>query len=125
MTLVGSEMLNILEYVLPKRFGGSALDYQLVEEEDAQGFTRLTLNVAPSVSLPPDEAVIKVIMAELRKGSHSADLARAFWSQDRTLQIRRTEPVWTERGKLLPLHLSRLQSAGTSNGRQDAGVDRS
>ena len=30
MTLVGSEMEQVLEYDLPARFGGSALDYQLV-----------------------------------------------------------------------------------------------
>ena len=47
VTLVGSEMLRILEEVLPSRFGGSPLDYQLLEEEDEQGFTRLHLLVSP------------------------------------------------------------------------------
>ena len=38
VTLVGSEMVHILEEVLPARFGGNPLDYQLLEEEDEQGF---------------------------------------------------------------------------------------
>ena len=36
ITLVGSDMVRILEEVLPARFGGSPLDYQLLEEEDDQ-----------------------------------------------------------------------------------------
>jgi hypothetical protein len=45
VTLIGNEMLLILEQGLPARFGGSALDYQLMEQEDESGFTRLYLNI--------------------------------------------------------------------------------
>ncbi|MGH2404320.1 MAG: hypothetical protein ACRDGN_07625, partial [bacterium] len=48
MTLIGSDMVRVLEEVLPARFGGSPLDYQLVEEEDDEGFTRLALAISPS-----------------------------------------------------------------------------
>src|SRR5262249_39283040 len=33
VTLIGSQMVRILEDVLPAKFGGSPLDYQLIEEE--------------------------------------------------------------------------------------------
>ena len=46
ITLMGNEMIQILEHVLPARFGGSPLDYQLLEEEDERGFTRLNLLIA-------------------------------------------------------------------------------
>lgn len=39
MTLVGSEMITILEEVLP-RFRGSPLDHQLLEEEDERRGSR-------------------------------------------------------------------------------------
>src|SRR5207248_5736504 len=58
VTLVGSEMVHILEEVLPSRFGGSPLDYQLVEEEDEQGFTRLGLVVSPRIEIADEAAVI-------------------------------------------------------------------
>ena len=46
VTLVGSDMERVIERVLPARFGGSALDYQLAEEEDARGFTRILIGSA-------------------------------------------------------------------------------
>ena len=49
VTLVGSEMEHILESVLPARFGGTSLDYQLMEEEDGGGLTRVVLIVSPRV----------------------------------------------------------------------------
>ena len=52
MTLIGTDMVRILEEDLPRRFGGSPLDYQLMEEEDERGFTRLSLVVSPDVVLP-------------------------------------------------------------------------
>ena len=39
MTLVGNDMIRILEEVLPTRFGGSPLDYQLAEVENEVGPT--------------------------------------------------------------------------------------
>jgi hypothetical protein len=104
-TLVGSEMIRILEEVLPARFGGSPLDYQLLEEEDEQGFTRLSLLVSPKVAIADDTAVVAVVLEALGQGSVAADLTRALWTQAKTLRVKRREPIWTDRGKLMPLHL--------------------
>ncbi|MCI0486626.1 MAG: hypothetical protein L0229_08500 [Blastocatellia bacterium] len=107
VTLVGSEIVHILEAVLPARFGGTALDYQLMEEEDEQGFTKLSLIVSPSVRLDDEEAVIRVVLDAMSKESVGADSARSILSQARSLRVRRMEPVLTARGKLMPLYLSR------------------
>jgi hypothetical protein len=106
VTLVGSEMVRILEEVLPARFGGSALDYQLLEEEDDQGFTRLSLVVSPKISIRDEKVVVDVVLEALGRSSVAADLARAHWSQAKTLRVKRMEPVWTARGKLMPLHIA-------------------
>jgi hypothetical protein len=106
VTLVGSEMLRILDEVLPAKFGGSPLDYQLMEEEDEQGFTRLNLLVSPKIEIEDEVAVIETVMEALGRSSVAADLARAYWSQAKTLRVKRMEPVWTARGKLMPLHLA-------------------
>jgi hypothetical protein len=107
VTLVGDEMVRILEHVLPARFGGSALDYQLVEEEDEKGFTRVSLLVSPKIEIPDDTTVISVLMEALRRSSVAAGLAGTIWSQANTLRVKRMEPIWTARGKLMPLHLAR------------------
>ena len=111
VTLIGSEMVAILQEVLPKRFGGTALDYQLLEEEDQGSFTRLFLLISPKVGHLDERAVVEVVLDALNKGSDSAKVARAIWNQAGTLQVRRTEPIWTARGKLNPLHLgTRIRS---------------
>jgi len=107
VTLVGSEMVHVLEEVLPARFGGSPLDYQLLEEEDEQGFTRLSLLVSPEVEIADETEVIEVLMEILGQSSVAADLARSVWGPAGTLRVKRREPIWTARGKLMPLHLAR------------------
>ncbi|MFH1144360.1 MAG: hypothetical protein V1774_07440 [Candidatus Eisenbacteria bacterium] len=111
VTLVGSEMVRILEEVLPARFGGTALDYQLMEEEDEQGFTRLMLLVDPHLELDDESAVARVVLEALGRGTVSADLSQALWRQAGTLRVARRPPVWTDRGKLMPLHLQHTASA--------------
>jgi len=122
VTLVGSDMERILEQVLPATFGGSPLDYQLSEEEDATGFTRLALVVSPRVAIRSEADVVKVVLAELGRSGAGSDHARATWQHAGTLQVRRTEPVWTDRGKLLPLHFSsrrRPEGDTSQQGRDD------
>lgn len=103
MTLVGSTMLRVLEDVLPSTYGGSALDYQLVEEEDESGFTRLTIVVSPSVGPLNETNVIETVLDEIARDSAGADLARAVWKEAGTFRIRRDDPTWSTLGKLLSL----------------------
>jgi len=101
VTLVGTEMVRVLEDVLPGRFAGSPQDFQLVEEEDeATGFTRLTLLIHPRLEIARDEDVIETLLGALAESSISADLARSFWQQADTFRIRRDEPMWTAPGKM-------------------------
>jgi len=106
VTLIGSEMVRILQEVLPGRFGGTSLDYQLLEEEDRNGFTRLFLLISPKIGSVDEKAVVETVLEALARSSDAGSVARAIWHQAGTLQIRRTEPIWTSRGKLMPLHLA-------------------
>ena len=107
VTLVGSEMVRILEEVLPARCGGSAIDYQLLEEEQPDGLTRLVILVSPRVELADEARVIETVLGGLRGRPGGAAVAGAIWRQAGTLTVRRAEPRLTPRGKLLPLHVSR------------------
>jgi len=104
VTLVGSEMTRILEEVLPAKFGGTPLDYQILEEEDERHVTRLSLLVSPRVPIDDEQAVIDTVLQALGRGSVAADLARAIWTQARSLRVKRMQPIPTSRGKMMPLH---------------------
>jgi hypothetical protein len=119
VTLVGSEMEHVLEHVLPERFGGSALDYQLAEEEDAEGFTRIAIRVSPSVGALDEGAVLATVLAALEQASISADLAMRLWNHTGAIRVVRDAPIVGARGKLLPLHLGRR---GTSSGADRASA---
>jgi hypothetical protein len=107
VTLIGSDMERILEEVLPGRFGGSSLDYQLAEEEDEQGFTRLTLLVAPTVNLPDEQAAVAAVLEGLQHLGTTVGGAYNLWQQAKTVRVRREAPQLTARGKLMPLQLAR------------------
>ena len=113
VTLIGNEMIHILEHILPARFGGSALDYQLMEQEDAQGFTRLYLLVHPSVAIENESAVLECLNDALRQSSPAADVARFIWKNANTIQLRRAEPLWNANGKFSSLYLPRRYREST------------
>ncbi len=108
VNLIGNDMLRILDEVLPTRFGGTPLDYQMMEEENGQGLTRLVLLISPRVEIRDNAEVIRVVLDAMGQSpSSSAAAVRPVWRQAQTLQIQRREPVATARGKILPLHIQR------------------
>lgn len=107
VSLVGQDMVDILERFLPERFGGSPLDYQVVESEDEHGLTRLTLLVSPEIPIDDDSQVVPALLQALETSSDMAAAAVDVWRQSETIRLERKEPVWTERGKLMPLYLHR------------------
>ena len=118
VTLIGDDMIHILETALPARFGGTSFDYQLMEDEDEQGFTRLFVTVSPRVELQDERAVIDCVLDGLRRASPATDAARLTWQNAQTLRVRRGEPVWTGR-KFSPLYMPRrYQGASVRPGEQ-------
>jgi len=112
VTLVGSDVLTIIEDLLPERFGGSPLDYQLHEEEDEHGFTRLTLVVSPRLEIPDEDQLITTVLEAISTAGDGGALAREVLDDASTLQVRREEPTMTAAGKLMPLHLRRRTTSG-------------
>jgi hypothetical protein len=107
ITLMGGEIVQILEEVLPARFGGSPLDYQLLEEEDERGFTRLSLVISPRVQIGSEQEVVAIMHAALRRSSAAGDMVRSVWQAADAIQVKRQEPAVTATGKVLPLHIPR------------------
>ena len=113
VTLAGTDVLDILEKVLPARFGGGPLDYQLVEA-DAPHQARIILRVSRRVPLPSPEAVRDCFLRELRQFQGGTGALRA-WRSAGALEVVHEDPLVTRTGKVLPLHL-----LGSGTGRSDA-----
>lgn len=109
VTLVGSDMVHILEHVLPSQFGGSLLDYQLVEEENEQGFTKLVLYVDPSVSIKDENDLVEAFLDAMKQSAPSVRLAQAEYRTGDVVTIRREKPLVTSRGKYFPIHTLKMK----------------
>lgn len=111
-TFIGEDILHILEVVLPARFGGDPTDYQLVEHE-AGVQTQIELRVNPRLGRATPEAVKAVFLGEVRKLYGGAVTCRD-WRHTGAVNVVFAEPLITQTGKILPLH---LLGAGTQEKR--------
>jgi len=112
MTFVGTDMLRIIEEVLPAKFGGSSADYQMVEGENERGYTSLSVLVSPEVGAIDEGELIKTVLSELRKGKDTQRMMAEMWSQAEILRVKRQRPFVTAAGKLLPLHIDMVNTDG-------------
>jgi hypothetical protein len=105
-------MVHVIESVLPDRFGGTPLDYQVQEEEAGDGMTRLVLRVSPRVGAVDEPAVVRALADGLQRSSRAGRYAGAIWAQAGSIRVRREEPVWTPTGKLPQMRAARPSSDG-------------
>ena len=101
------DLFELFERILPAEFGGGPGDYQLVEEEDASGQTRLTLLLHPSVAGVDETKLIARLKEALRSGASGGRFMTEVWQNAGTFRVRREPPRASARGKILPLHVSR------------------
>jgi len=99
MNYLGTDMFELFERILPGEFGGGPGDYQLVEEEDSNGMTRLTVRVSPEAGLLDEEKLLSRVQENLEKGLHTR-----FWKDAGTFRVEREFPYAGQRGKIWPLH---------------------
>lgn len=101
-TILGGDLFRVLEECLPPRFGGTVTDYQLLEEQEANGRPRYTLLVSPDVG-PVDEArLLATFLDELGGLRHHYRFMTNLWREAGVVAVQRRRPVATARGKVLP-----------------------
>lgn len=103
VTLVAEPARRALEELLPGRFGGTPLDYQLCEEEGPDGVTGLVLRVHPRVALADESEVAATLLAALGRGGGADAVATGFWREAASLRVVREAPTVTAAGKQLPI----------------------
>jgi hypothetical protein len=102
-SLMGGEILHILESRLPARFGGSPTDYQLVECEGA-GQTDIELRVNPRLNLASTEAVKDYFLSEIKR-LWTGSMTRTYWISSGGVRVVFVEPYVGRTGKVQALHL--------------------
>lgn len=110
MTFLDVDVVRVLEEVLPARFGGDPMQYQLVEDEGADGRARLRLVVDPGVGPLDDDAVLDAFLEAIAPGSGPERLMGLAWRQAGLVEVERRSPVATGAGKIL--HLHQVRGAG-------------
>ena len=103
MTLLGTDLVRILENALPARLGGHPGDFQLIEQEGSAQ-TTLELRVSPRVREPSVEKIRECFLHEIRL-VYGGALAARVWRHAEAVKVVLAEPVVTSSGKINPLHL--------------------
>lgn len=104
MTLLGADVVALLEEHLPRQCGGAPADYQLVERYGS-GQTELELRVSPRAGVKDLATVKREFISGLR-GVYGGSLATRVWEHSDGLKVIEGEPFATPAGKVLPLHLA-------------------
>jgi hypothetical protein len=107
MSFAGTELLRIIEEVLPAKFGGASTDYQMVEREGKRGRTWLNVLVSPEIGEIDEGELLQTVLSELSKGKDTQRMMTEIWSQAKLLRVKRQRPFTTAAGKLLPLHIQK------------------
>ena len=103
MTFLDTNVMQVLEEILPSRFGGGPTDYQLVEEETQDGRPRLRLLVHPSLGpLDPDE-VAETFLRAISEGASGERIMTLVWKDAKLLRVERRAPLARGSGKILHL----------------------
>jgi hypothetical protein len=109
MNLAEADLTRIIDEVLPQKFGGDSTDYQIVEEEDEKGLTRLNIIASPRIGEISERELLNTVLSELKPGKSKALIPEIFF-QVETFRVKRTYPISTKMGKILPLHIQRKRN---------------
>jgi len=119
MTFVDTDVIRVLEQVLPDRFGGSPVDYQLIEGEAEDGRPQLSLLIHPRVGPLDARAVEEAFLGAIGTGSGAARIMAHQWREGRMLRVEREPPRTGVLGKILHVWAPRATTANGATGRAD------
>jgi hypothetical protein len=112
MSFLDTDIIRVLEDVLPARFGGAPTDYQLVEDEEADGRPRLRLFIHPALGpVDPQEASATFLDA-IGAGVGPERVMGLAWRGAGLPRVERRPPLATGSGKILHLHRASRSSTG-------------
>jgi hypothetical protein len=111
MAFFDSDVVRILEEVLPDKYGGSPTDYQIQEDEDEDGKPALKLIVHPRVGTQNGDEIKHTFLNAIGAGSGAEKLTSIIWSMGNTLRVEHSLPRTTSTGKIQHLHSTQKKKA--------------
>jgi hypothetical protein len=105
MTFLDTDVVRVLEEVLPGRFGGVPTDYQLVESEDADGRPSLHLLVHPALGALDEADIARTFLEAIGQGSGAERVMGLNWQHAHLLTVERRPPYVSSTGKVLHLYV--------------------
>ena len=105
MTFLDTDVVRVLEELLPARFGGGPTDYQLVETEGPDGLPRLRLLVRPELGPVDDAAVVETFLSAISATAPAERVMGLAWREANIVSVERRRPFTTASGKILHLHV--------------------
>jgi hypothetical protein len=105
MTFLGDELIELIDRLLPAKYGGRPDDYQLVEEETPGGVPHVTLVVRPRLGELSERELIETVLEQLGSRGRAQRMMAETWRAAGALRVARREPHLTAGGKVVPLHL--------------------
>jgi len=109
MTFLGTDVVSVLEEVLPAQFGGGPTDYQLIEDESADGEPLIRLLVHPRLGPLDEQEVARALLAAIGHGSGAQRVMGLMWREAGLVHVERIEPHANYAGKVL--HLAQARTA--------------
>ena len=106
VTFIGSDLIKLVEEVLPSRFGGSATDFQLVEGDD-HGLPSVAIVVSPRIGDIDEDKVVETMISFLRSSGRAQAMMAEMWRTSGTLRVVRRQPYVTAAAKIPALHVLR------------------
>jgi len=106
MTFYDAEVIQILDEILPARFGGGATDYQLVDEECPDGSPQVRLLVHPRLGPLDEHALRQTFLDALSQGAGPDAIMAGIWRDGNFVQVSREPPRMTATGKIQHVHLA-------------------
>ena len=106
MNFLGSDLIRLVDEILPRRFGGYPTDYQFLETEE-NGLPIVNLVVSPRVGQIVEDEMVDVVIGSLNTFPGSSDDYAERWREGETLRVLRQEPYSTGASKVLALHVQK------------------
>jgi hypothetical protein len=111
MNYFTTDIVELIENTIPSEFGGGSGDYQLIEEEDNSGQTRLTLLVHPNVSGLNEETLLFRLRQNLAERSRNNRFISKIWQNAGAFESGGKFPM-PARGEILPLRRQMIKEQG-------------
>jgi hypothetical protein len=109
MSFLGSDVITLVDRVLPERFGGGPSDYQLVEEEE-DALPRVSVLISPTVEDVDDQEVVATVLGTLSAAGEPQRMMAERWREGNTVRVVRRPPYAVQGAKVLPLHRIKTQA---------------